>query len=233
MRDLRSGQTFEWQTFTNETLSTVKVLILIACLRKLEQTRATFTDAQHNQARRMIQRSDNESTDALLAWVETAQVQEAARLLGLANTTIRGGGAAGTENWWGYSTTQPADWVTLLGAIHPVPTAPAAAEGQNQPQPIVHGGHRAYIRSLMAGVISDQRWGVADPPLARTAYTETKNGWGPMAGGYRLNSIGRVLGNGRDYQLAILTQSPNGFRYGLETINGLSEIVYKALAKQL
>lgn len=228
MRDLRSGQTFEWQTFTNETLSTVKVLILIACLRKLEQTRATFTDAQHNQARRMIQRSDNESTDALLAWVETAQVQEAARLLGLANTTIRGGGAAGTENWWGYSTTQPADLVTVLGAITPLPTAPAAPE-----QPLIHGGHRAYVRSLMAGVISDQRWGVADPPLPGSVYTETKNGWGPKAGGYRLNSIGRVVGNGRDYQLAILTQSPNGFRYGLETINGLSEIVYKALAKQL
>lgn len=133
---------------------------------------------------------------------------------------MRGGGPAGGDTWWGYSTSTPSDLVKAVDAM---------VTGT----PVIHGGHRAYIRHLMAGVVPDQRWGVADPPLPSSAYTETKNGWGPLPDGYRLNSIGRVLGNGRSHTMAILTRSPEGFRYGKQTINGLSKIVYDALAQPL
>ncbi|KGN33947.1 hypothetical protein N802_07395 [Knoellia sinensis KCTC 19936] len=225
VRDQRSGETFEWQPFTNESLSTIKVLILIACLRKVQDSGAALTDAQHNQARRMIQSSDNAATDALLAWVDTSKVQEAAALLEMTSTTVQGGGAAGTATWWGYTKTTPADLVKMLGAI-----APATPTGGSA---IIHGGHRAYVRHLMAGVVPNQRWGVADPPLPGGVYTETKNGWGPLPDGYRLNSIGRVIGHSRNYTMAILTRSPRGFRYGRESINGVSEIVHEALTQPL
>lgn len=217
VHDLRSGGRFSWRPYTNESLSTIKVLILVACLRRVEATGVAFTETQHTQARRMIQSSDNAATDALLAWVGTPNVQRAAGLLAMNATTVRGGSAGG---WWGYSTTTPADLVTLLDAI---------ALGTT----VIHSGHRAYIRHLMSGVVSTQRWGVADPPLPASVYTETKNGWGPLTGGYRLNSIGRVVGDGRNYTMAILTRSPNGFRYGKETINGLSTIVHGALVLPL
>jgi beta-lactamase class A len=220
VHDLRTGGRFAWREFENETLSTVKVLILIACLKRSQDTGRAFTDAQHSQARRMIQSSDNAATDALLEWVGTSDVQQAAQLLGLRATTVRGGGPAGSDTWWGYSTSTPSDLVTVVDAV---------VTGT----PLIHGGHRAYIRHLMSGVVPDQRWGVADPPLPSGAYTETKNGWGPRSEGYRLNSIGRVLGNGRSHTMAILTRSPNGFRPGKETINGLSRIVYDALALPL
>lgn len=220
VHDLRTGARFGWREFENESLSTIKVLILVACLKRLQDTGETFSDAQHSQARRMIQSSDNTATDALLAWVDTANVQAAADALKLTSTTVRGGGPAGSATWWGYSTTTPGDLVTVLDAV---------ATGT----PLIHAGHRAYIRHLMAGVVPAQRWGVADPPLTKGVYTETKNGWGPRADGYRLNSIGRVLGNGRSYTLALLTRSPQGFRYGKETINGLSRIVYDAMAAPL
>ncbi|MDT0214418.1 serine hydrolase [Rothia sp. ARF10] len=220
VHDLRTGGRFAWREFENESLSTIKVLILLACLKKVQDGGEPFTDERHSQARRMIQASDNAATDALLEWVTTAKVQEAAGLLGLEATTVRGGGPAGSKTWWGYSTTTPGDLVSVVDAV---------VTGT----PVIHAGHRAYIRHLMAGVVPDQRWGVADPPLPRTAYTETKNGWGPLPDGYRLNSIGRVLGNGRSHTMAILTRSPQGFRYGRETINGLSKIVYDALAQPL
>ncbi|MFW5472229.1 serine hydrolase [Knoellia sp. CPCC 206450] len=220
VHDLRTGGRFAWREFENESLSTIKVLILLACLKKVQDGGEPLTNERHSQARRMIQASDNAATDALLEWVTTAKVQEAAGLLGLEATTVRGGGPAGSKTWWGYSRTTPGDLVSVVDAV---------VTGT----PVIHAGHRAYIRHLMAGVVPDQRWGVADPPLPRTAYTETKNGWGPLPDGYRLNSIGRVLGNGRSHTMAILTRSPQGFRYGRETINGLSKIVYDALAQPL
>lgn len=228
VRDLRNLKTFEWQPFTNETLSTIKVLILVSVLRKCHETGESLTEQQHTYARRMIQRSDNAATDSLLEWVGTEHVAESAQLLGLTNTTVRGGGAAGTANWWGYSTTNPGDWVTLLGAVHAAPITRTTAG-----QPIIDDGDRYYIRDLMSGVISSQRWGVADRPLPGEVSAETKNGWGPMADGYRLNSIGHVFGDRRDYHMAILTRSPRGFAYGRETINGLARIVHKALVHEL
>lgn len=217
VHDLRNGARLSWRPYTNESLSTIKVLILVACLRKSQDTGVKLTETQHGQARRMIQSSDNAATDALLAWVGTPNVQKAAGLLAMNATVVRGGSAGG---WWGYSTTTPADLVTLLDAI---------ALGT----PVIHAGHRAYIRHLMSGVVTAQRWGVADPPLPASVYTETKNGWGPLTGGYRLNSIGRVTGDGRNYTMAILTRSPQGFSYGKETINGLARIVHDALVLPL
>ena len=217
VHDLRTDQRFSWRPYTNESLSTIKVLILVACLRKSQDTGVKLTETQHDRARRMIQSSDNAATDALLAWVGTPQVQRAAGELAMKATIVRGGSAGG---WWGYSTTTPADLVTLLDAV---------ALGT----PVIHAGHRAYIRHLMSGVVPAQRWGVADPPLPESVYTETKNGWGPLTGGYRLNSIGRVTGDGRNYTMAILTRSPQGFSYGKETINGLAKIVHTALALPL
>ncbi len=82
------------------------------------------------------------------------------------------------------------------------------------------------IQGLKANVTATQRWGVCDPPLPTSTFTAVKNGWGPHSGGYRLNSIGYVNGNGRLYILAISTRSPNGFSYGLTTINRVSTMVY-------
>jgi hypothetical protein len=87
---------------------------------------------------------------------------------------------------------------------------------------------RDYVRDLMATVTASQRWGLGDP-LPAAVHVEQKNGWGPMSTGYRLNSFGFVSGAGRNYQVAILSKSPNGFGYGKTTINRVSRIVYDAL----
>lgn len=217
VHDLRSGASYSWRAFTNESLSTIKVLILIACLKKVQDTGVRLTATQQKWAARMIQSSDNAATDSLLAWVGTPNVKQAAALLGMKGTVVRGGSAGG---WWGYSTTTAADLVLVLDAL---------AKGTT----VIHAEHRAYILKLMSAVVSAQRWGVSDPPLPVSAYTETKNGWGPMTDGYRLNSMGRVTGAGRNYTMAILTRSPRGFRYGKTTISGLATIVHEALARPL
>ena len=216
VHDLRSGQRFAWRSFTNESLSTIKVLILVACLRKSQEDAKEFTDEQHNRARRMIQSSDNAATDSLLAWVDTTNVQRAAVDLGLKAT--RSGRVrrrlVGLQHDHARRPRDPARRGRLGDGGDP--------RGSPRLHPPPHGRCRA------GAAVGRRR-----PATLDGVYTETKNGWGPLPDGYRLNSIGRVVGQGRSHTMAILTRSPQGFRYGKETISGLSKIVHEALALPL
>ena len=158
----------------------------------------------------MIRNSDNAATDTLLAQIGVSTCQRVADQLGMSSTVVRGG----STGWWGHSTTTPRDLVQLMNQL---------VLGT-----YLTSGRRAYVRDLMASVTSTQRWGLGDP-LPDAVHVEQKNGWGPMASGYRMNSFGFVSGYGRSYQLAILSKSPNGFSYGKTTINKVSRIVYDAL----
>ena len=99
--------------------------------------------------------------------------------------------------------------------------------------PVLTPAERTYVRSWMSNVTSSQIWGVVNPSFASMVNAEVKNGWGPRTGGYRLNSVGRIKGYGRDYQMAMLSRSPNGFYYGRDTLNGVSSIVFRELATPL
>lgn len=220
MWDNRTGVSYSYNSFRNETLSTIKVLILTAVLRVSREQNKPLTAGRRSQIGLMMDFSDNAATDALLAWVGLSNVQRMARLFGLGYTTVRGGGAAGTANWWGYSTTVPWDWMKLATYLvngHPALTA----------------AERTYVRSWMSHVTASQRWGVVTPAFATIVNAEVKNGWGPLSGGYRLNSIGHIKGYGRDYQMAMLSRSPNGFSDGQATLNGVSAVIFRELATPL
>lgn len=218
LRDRRTQRTFTYQSsWRNETLSIVKVLIMATVLRRCQERRITLTNAQRSQANAMITRSDNTATNALLTWAGVANVRRVAGLYGMKSTVVQGGTAAGASTWWGYSTTTAQDQLTLLTGVCWGTT-------------VLTIGNRDYLKRLMAQVIWAQRWGVCVPPLPATGLGwETKNGWGPRAGGYRLNSIGHIHGNGRDYAAVILSRAPRGFYYGRDTVNGVSRILYAAI----
>jgi beta-lactamase class A len=158
----------------------------------------------------MIRYSDNAATDTLLARVGVATCQRVADQLAMTHTVVRGG----STGWWGHSTTSTGDLVLLMNSL---------VRGT-----YLTSGRRAYVRDLMATVTPSQQWGLGDP-LPAGVHVEQKNGWGPMSTGYRLNSFGFVSGSGRNYQLAILSRSPNGFTYGKATVNRVSRIVFDAL----
>lgn len=213
--DLRNGSTYSWNSYRNETLSTVKVLILITLLKQKQSAGGLLSSSQRRMATLMLRNSDNAATDSLLKQVGgAAAVQQTATALGMRNTVVRGG----STGWWGYSTTIPGDLVLMMNSL---------VFGS-----YLNGMSRVIARSLMASVTESQRWGVAQPVPAGV-HTEVKNGWGPMSGGYRLNSVGFVSGQGREYTMAILTRSPNGFSYGRTTANGVGSIVFRALDKPL
>lgn len=210
LRDNRDHRYYVWRPRTLQSYSTIKVLILVATLKRAQDRRLALTSTQKSLASRMIRYSDNAATDTLLAQVGVTACQRVADQLGMTHTVVRGG----STGWWGHSTTSTGDLAILMGSLV-VGTYLTSAR-------------RTYVRGLMATVTSSQRWGLGDP-LPDDVHVELKNGWGPMSTGYRLNSFGHVAGNGRDYQLAILSRSPNGFTYGRTTINRVSRIVYDAL----
>jgi beta-lactamase class A len=214
VRDNRDGGTFFWRPATLQSYSTIKVLILVALLKRAQDRRVGLTSTQKSLASRMIRYSDNAATDTLLASVGVARCQRVADELAMTRTVVRGG----STGWWGHSTTTTRDLLRLMNSL---------VLGT-----YLSPGRRAYVRDLMATVTSTQRWGLGDP-LPDAVHVEQKNGWGPMSTGYRLNSFGHVSGYGRSYQLSILSRSPNGFTYGKATINRVSRIVYDALDKPL
>ena len=214
LRDNRDGGYFAWRPLTLQSHSTIKVLILVATLKRAQDRHLALTSTQKSLASRMIRNSDNAATDTLLAQIGVSTCQRVADQLGLSSTVVRGG----STGWWGYSTTTTRDLVQLMNQL---------VLGT-----YLSPGRRDYVRNLMATVTSSQQWGLGDP-LPAGVHVEQKNGWGPMSTGYRLNSFGFVSGYGRNYQLAILSKSPNGFSYGRTTINRVSRIVYDALDKPL
>ena len=214
LHDHHTGQEVTYNTFRNQSLSTIKVLVLVALLRRSQERGVAVTTSQRALASRMIRYSDNAATDSLIAQVGSSTIVRVARDVGMSSTVVQTGSYG--SSWWGYSTTVPADLVRLLRVV------------------VISTGYlttvnRAYVRELMSTVTATQRWGVCDPPLPTEVYTIVKNGWGPLTGGYRVNSLGYVHGDNRWYTLAILSRSPNGFTYGRATVDAVSLLVYRAL----
>jgi len=219
--DRRNYSVYKFRpTWQNETLSIVKVLIMATVLRRCQERKVDLTTTQVQQAYAMITRSDNTAANALLTWAGLTNVRRVAGMYDLTSTVIRGGTTAGASNWWGYSTTTARDQLRL---IHDVIWGTSVLTVAN----------REYLKRLMAQITSSQRWGVCAPPLPTSNSWNTKNGWGPRTGGYRLNSVGHICGNGRDYVAVVLSRAPRGFYYGRDTVNGVSKILYAAMAQPL
>ena len=214
MRDNRNGQSFFWRPRTQQTHSTIKVLILVATLKVAQDRGRALTSTQKSLASRMIRYSDNAATDTLMRQVGASTCQRVADQLGMASTVVLGGTVFRSSTWWGHSTTTTRDLVRLMNHV---------VLGT-----YLSPGRRAYVRDLMATVTSTQTWGLGDG-LPDDVHVELKNGWGPRSDGYRLNCVGHVSGRGRSYQMSILSRSYNGYSYGQTTVNRLSRIVFDAL----
>ena len=174
------------------------MLILTTLLHQRQEDGKQLSARQRSLAERMITRSDNVATEALLAEVGRDEVRRVGDLVGMDHTHM-------DDGWWGLWRTTPGDLNAMVAAVL-------------SSDAVLDGSRRAVARFLMADVIPEQRWGVFAPESSRV-HVAAKNGWGPLPDGYRLNSAGWVSADDREYQLAILSNSPDGFRYGRRTIS--------------
>ncbi|HYN67090.1 MAG TPA: serine hydrolase, partial [Ornithinibacter sp.] len=73
--DLRRGQSFRYEADEGYTYSTIKVLVLTTLLHQLQEDDEQLSTRQRRLAERMITRSDNAATEALLAQVGRDEVR--------------------------------------------------------------------------------------------------------------------------------------------------------------
>ena len=193
-----------------DSASVVKVTILSALLRKLQQEHRSLTTAQQKLATAMITVSDNNAASTL--WAETGRpsLQHFLDLAGMTETVLGPGG------YWGLTLITAHDEVTLLQLL-------------TSTNSVLTTASRNYVLGLMARVVSYQRWGV--PAGAPTSVTvHVKNGWLPLATlGWRINSIGSFSGAGKDYMIVVLTDNNPTMAYGVATVQDVAEVINHAL----
>ena len=159
----------------------------------------------------MIEESDND--DAQDLWDSEGGASAVGAFDTAAGLTQTDPDAAG---YWGLSTTTAADQVQLLRTVA-------------YPNAILTPASQAYELNLMEHVDPGQTWGVSAGVVAGSTVA-LKNGWLPLdSGGWQVNSIGYVDGDGRDYVIAVLTTDDTEAD-GINFIQGLSGLIWQELA---
>jgi Beta-lactamase enzyme family len=220
--DIGTGQTWNLgQRRAQAEASIVKLDILETLLaRNRDAGHGTGLPAPESLlARRMIEDSDNDAATSL--WYASGgpgKIRAFNAAAGLRHTSPSSCVQCPGFPWpgWGRTTTTAADQITLLRQLF-------------APGSLLTHGQRSYVLQLMEHVMPSQRWGVCGGvPLQTTV--ALKNGWLPLNGtgtDWQINSIGWVSGRGRDYLMAVLTTGNPTEQYGIDTITGLSAIVWK------
>jgi beta-lactamase class A len=188
--DRATGAAIGYQsTLSFQTASIVKVDILATLLYQNQQAGRKLSDDQRDLAEAMITESDNGAASALWEAIGGASgLATANRTFGLIETT------PGEDDYWGATTTTPADQIRLLSMLCN-DSGPLSAD------------NRSYELTLMANVESDQRWGVPAAAGSTATAIYVKNGWLSSDnddGLWVVNSIGRIIEPGHDWLVAVL-----------------------------
>jgi Beta-lactamase enzyme family len=248
--DKTTGRTFSVENGhdTQYTASIVKVDILAKWLNHFEHNDVNIPGGIDYSIRylmtRMIQNSDNAAATALFYFGGGCDaITHFNRLIPLHDTKV--GCESPNYYGWGNTETTARDQVRLMKVF-----------AYGKPHHVLGHDARAFGSQLMQGVEPDQRFGitcgpwgtVCDPPnYANPVHGTTvalKNGWKTLPTctqpipqcPWQVNSTGWVEGQGRQYVLTVLTTKDPvgsgdtyGFNYGIDTIQGVSKLVWQNL----
>jgi len=174
-------------------------------------------------AQLMIEDSDNNAATALWNAVGGAKgIRLFDNAAGLIDTAPSRCVVCSGFPWpgWGLTTTTPADQIALLRET---------VEAGGLLTKVDH----SYVLHLMENVTPGQRWGVSGGVPER-ATVALKNGWLPLNEAdtdWQVNSVGWISGLGRNYLMAVLTTGNSTESYGIDTIDGLSALVWKHMTE--
>jgi hypothetical protein len=193
------------------TASIMKVDILTTLLAQDQADGATLTPTEQALSEEMIEQSDND--DAQDLWDGEGGAPALDSFDADAGLTETDPDAAG---YWGLSTTTAADQVQLMRVVA-------------YPNDVLTPASRQYALGLMSHIEPGQAWGVS-AGVSPNAAVALKNGWLPLdGGGWQVNSVGYVDGDGRDYAIAVLTDGATETG-GIDAIQGLSALIWQELA---
>ncbi|MFF4830307.1 serine hydrolase [Streptomyces sp. NPDC001315] len=193
-----------------DSASVVKVTVLGALLRQAAEEHRALTAREVKLTTAMITKSDNASTNALWHQIGTAGVQHFLTLAGMRDTV------PGADNHWGRTQVTAGDQLKLLRLL----------TSDNE---VLDRSARAYALGLMNRVVPEQRWGTpAGVPATTTVHV--KNGWLPdETDGWRVNSVGVFTGEGRDYEMAVLSRGSRTMADGVATVQAAARAINRDL----
>ena len=214
VHDRRTGATFGHNAgFATQSASIAKVMIVLLALRKARTAGEELTFEQYGLASKAIINSDNDSADALWAWVGGRDAYTAlAGDLGLPDT--RGDDRS---EFWSWTNTTPADQNKLIDLI---------VDGS----PALNVDDRLYLLDLMSRTNPSQAWGVGHPRSSKV-HAQMKNGWvhfKSIDNLWGVNSIGRIHGDGVDYSAAIMCRMPS-FDEGRTLVDAVGATLFTVL----
>jgi Beta-lactamase enzyme family len=220
--DIATGQSWRLGDGpAQDEASVVKLDVLETLLA--QQGGTGLSSADQALAQSMIEDSDNDAATSL--WDEAggaAGIGAYNDRAGLTRTTPSQCVTCADFPWpgWGLTTTVPYDQLTLLKQL----VVPG-------PRPLLSKTERSYALSLMENVTPDQAWGVSGGVPAGVTVA-LKNGWLPLndaSTDWQVNSVGWISGDGRDYLVAVFSTGNPTEQYGIDTINGLSSLIWSAM----
>ena len=209
--DVRTGRLFTLNPGVREDEASIAKVDILATL--LHERGASLAGASAGEAAAAIDESDNDAAQDL--WEDAGgdpSIGAFNAAAGMTQTVLDPTGV------WGHDETTAVDQIHLLEVL-------------DAPNALLPAPAREYELALMRAVTPDQAWGVSAGVLA-PARVALKNGWLPPTNepGWQVNSIGIVRGRGRHYLLAVLTEDDAAMAYGTETIEGISQLVWRALS---
>jgi hypothetical protein len=207
--NIKTGRLFLYRPGVHgDDASIAKVDILATALHEAQEDGTGLSPGQQALAAGAIEESDND--DAQDLWQEDGGNPAIGAFnagIGMTQTILDPQGA------WGLYESTARDQIILL-------------EHLVLPNGVLDEASRAYELGLMSHIDPAQDWGVSAGVLA-PAKVALKNGWLPVGSGWEINSIGWVSGRYRDYLIAVLTSDDPSMAYGIQTIEGISQLVWE------
>jgi hypothetical protein len=193
---------------TGHAWSTMKVPVLVAYLRALEESEATLDSSARRDATLAIEQSDNAAINAIFVRLETLYgglvpasrtIEGLLRLAGDRATHVNT-----VSNQQGFSTFGQTEWSAAGSARF----YRALTNGC-----LIQPEDTEYVLHLMGAVIPSERWGAGEAGYASGFPLAFKGGWGPEASGSYLVRQDAIVGSGdRGYVLSMVS-APTGSGY--------------------
>lgn len=213
--DVRSGHSYSYSgDYASQSASMAKPMIVAMALRKARAEGHPLSPEHAEEARKAIVNSDNDAASALWNYAGYQDYPVLAKELGMTHTHLDEKKA----DQWSWTWTTPADQVILVTAL---------ATGNTK---ALTKDECAYIYTLMGEVEADQTWGVGEPKSDQVS-VHLKNGWVQFKssdGLWAVNSMGSVVGEGRDYRLCVMTRDQD-FPTGRELTSTVGKWVFSIL----
>jgi hypothetical protein len=178
--------------------SVVKAMLLVAYLRKLDRRHLPLDSGSRSLLHPMIHVSDNSAATAVWRRVGNPALYRLARAAHMTDFSIRGD--------WASAHISPADQARFFFEI----------------DSLLPRRFRGYARSLLAGIVGYESWGI--PRVARP------HGWHVIfKGGWRGTGLGQLVHQAAQldrgptrFGMAVMTDGDPSMSYGIATIEGVT-----------